>query len=199
MTELLLDNIYLIIFLPLWNFLIIMIGRFLSIYINKNLIYFLTLFSSFLGAIFCGTSLLKLPNEAILEKTFHFIKINNFIIEAGLSADKISLIFALTLFIISFFVQLFSIRYLKKEKKNYKFYAFMNLFNFSMVSFFFSPNLFQLYFFWELAGLASYFLIGFEFAKLENSLASKKVFIINRIGDTALITGIIICSYLIYI
>ena len=87
---------------------------------------------------------------------------------------------------------------MEKEKRNYRFYALMNLFNFSMVGLFFSPNLFQTYLFWEIIGVVSYLLIGFEYNKSEKSLASKKVFIMNRIGDTALIAGIIICSYFIY-
>ena len=198
MIEILLNNIYLTILLPLWIFLIIMVGRFFSVYVNKYIIQFLTVSSSLMGVIICGGALWKLPNDMIFEYGFPFLKINDFIINYGIYADKIALIFALILFLISFFVQIFSISYMKTEKKLYRFFALMNLFNFAMASLFFSPNLFQTYFFWEIAGVVSYLLIGFEYFKTDKSQASKKVFIINRIGDTALFGAILLSSYFIY-
>ncbi len=198
MNELFLDNIYLILLVPFWIFLIIMLGRFFSVYVNKNIIYALTLLSSAFGALVCGGALWKLPIDKILDIDFQFIKINNFIVNCGLHVDRTALIFALVLFLIAFAVQIFSISYMKEEKKAYRFYAFLNLFNFSMAGLFFSPNLFQTYFFWELVSVVSYLLIGFEYFKKSKSLASRKVFIINRIGDTTLLSAIIACSYFMY-
>ena len=198
MSELFLDNIYLILLVPLWIFLIVMGGRFFSVYVNKGIIYSLTILSSLLGALICTGALCKLPADNILNVDFPFLKINDFAINAGLHIDRMSLIFALVLFLIAFAVQIFSISYMKNEKKNYRFYAFINLFSFAMAGLFFSPNLYQLYFFWELIGIVSYLLIGFEYFKKEKSIASKKVLIMNRIGDTALISAIITCSYFMY-
>ena len=197
MTDIILDNIYLILLIPFWIFLIIMLGRFFSVYVNKVIIYTLTLFSSFAGALLSGLALLK-NNNQILETQIPFIKINDFIISTGLHVDKTALVFALVLFVISFLIQAFSISYMKNEKKTYRFYALLNLFNFAMAGLFFSPNLFQAYVFWEIVGVVSYLLIGFEYFKKEKSIASKKVFLINRIGDTALISAIILCSYFMY-
>ena len=196
MGNLILDNISLVILLPLWIFLIIMCGRFFSVYVNKKVVYFLTLLSSFLGALSCSLALVNL-NEAI-EFIYPFIKINDFIINIGLQIDKLSLIIAIVLFVISFAVQLFSISYMKNEKKNYKFFALLNLFNFGMAFLLFSPNLFQFYVFWELVGIVSYLLIGFDYKSKQKSDASRRVFLMNRIGDTALISGIIITSYYMY-
>ena len=198
MAELFLNNIYLALLLPLWIFLIIMLGRFFSVYVNKFVIHILTLVSSAFGGILCCGALLKLAPDKVLEVSIPFIKINNFVINAGLHVDRTALIFGSVLFLVSFFVQIFSISYMKEEKKTYRFYALMNLFNFSLAALFFSSNLFQTYLFWEIAGLVSYLLIGFEYAKKEKSFASRKVFIINRIGDTALISAIVMCSYFIY-
>ena len=198
MADLILDNIYLVLLLPLWLFLIIMLGRFFSVYVNKGVIYVLTLLSSFMGAMLCGSALWKLDAGRILENEIPFLKIDDFVINMGIHADRAALIFALVLFVVSFIVQLFSVSYMRDEKKSYRFFAFLNLFNFSMAGLLFSPNLFQTYFFWELVSVVSYLLIGFEYGKKEKSEASKKVFIINRIGDTALISGIIMCSYFLY-
>lgn len=198
MTELFLNNIYLTLLLPLWIFLIIMIGRFFSVYVNKFIIYLLTTTSSAFGTLLTFIGLLRLPADNIINTETPFLKIGDFVINYGLHIDKTSLIFAFLLFSISFLIQLFSISYMKNEKKTYKFYALLNLFNFTMASLFFSPNLFQTYFFWELSGVISYLLIGFEYFKKQKSNASKKVFIINRIGDTALIGAILLSSYFIY-
>ena len=173
-----------------------MSARFFAVYVNNKIIYTLTLLSSFLGVLLCSVSLLKLDN--IVEQTLPFIKINNFTLECGLHIDKLSLIVALVLFLVSFFVQLFSVSYMKDEPKKYRFFAYLNMFNFSMAGLLFSPNLFQMYFFWELVGIMSYLLIGFDYKNKEKSEASRRVFLMNRVGDTALVGAIIFSSYIMF-
>ena len=173
-----------------------MSARFFAVYVNNKIIYTLTLLSSFLGVLLCSVSLLKLDN--IVEQTLPFIKINNFTLECGLHIDKLSLIVALVLFLVSFFVQLFSVSYMKDEPKKYRFFAYVNMFNFSMAGLLFSPNLFQMYFFWELVGIMSYLLIGFDYKNKEKSEASRRVFLMNRVGDTALAGAIIFSSYIMF-
>jgi len=196
MADIIIDNIYLILLLPLWIFMIIMSARFFAVYVNKKIIYSLTLLSSFFGILLCSVSLLKLTST--VEQSFPFVKIGDFMLSFGLYIDKLSLTFALVLFLVSFFVQMFSISYMKNEPKQYRFYAYLNLFNFSMAGLLFSPNLFQLYFFWELVGVMSYLLIGFDYKDSVKSEASKRVFLTNRIGDCALLGGIMFSSYLMY-
>lgn len=196
MADIILDNIYLILLLPLWIFLIIMSARFFAVYVNNRIIYTLTLLSSFFGVLLCSVSLIKLTST--IEQSFPFIKIGNFVLDFGLHVDKLSLIIALVLFLVSFLVQMFSVSYMKDEPKQYRYYAYLNMFNFSMAGLIFSPNLFQMYFFWELVGGMSYLLIGFDYKNSVKSEASRRVFLTNRIGDTALLGGIIFSSYLMY-
>lgn len=196
MADIILDNIYLILLLPLWIFLIIMSARFFAVYVNNRIIYTLTLLSSFFGVLLCSVSLIKLT--LTIEQSFPFIKIGNFVLDFGLHVDKLSLIIALVLFLVSFLVQMFSVSYMKDEPKQYRYYAYLNMFNFSMAGLIFSPNLFQMYFFWELVGVMSYLLIGFDYKNSVKSEASRRVFLTNRIGDTALLGGIIFSSYLMY-
>lgn len=196
MSNLILDNLILIVMLPLWIFLIIMLGRFFSVYVNKSIIHTLTLVSSFIGAVGCITAYFNMENP--IDWSLPFININDFILTFGIRVDKVSLILASLLFIISFLVQMFSVSYMKDEPKSYRFFALLNLFNFSMAFLLFSPNLFQFYIFWEIVGIISYLLIGFDYTKEEKSIASKRVFIINRIGDMALIGAIIFVSYFMY-
>lgn len=196
MTNIIADNLTLVIILPLWLFLIIMLGRFFSVYVHKTVIHILTLLSSFLGGITCITAYFNINNS--FDWTLPFIKINNFVINFGIHVDKLSVILGALLFIISFFVQIFSVFYMKEEKKEYRFFALLNLFNFSMAFLIFSPNLFQFYAFWELVSIVSYLLIGFDYNKREKSIAAKRVFILNRVGDCALIGAIIFASYFMY-
>ena len=198
MAEIISNNIYLILLLPLWIFLIIMLGRFFSVYINYKVAGALTLLSSALGSALCGFGLLKWQPDMVYEAFYPFVKINDFVLSCGIYVDRLALIFGFVLFLTSFFVQLYSLSYMKDEKKNYRFFALLNLFNFSMAFLIFSHNLFQFYVFWEIVGIVSYLLIGFEYDKNSKSIASKKVFIMNRIGDTALLGGIILCSYFMY-
>ena len=76
MTNLLPNNMYLILLLPLWIFLIIMGGRFFSVYVHKKIIYSLTLLSSFLGIVLTSVSLVNFTVPVV--QNFSFIKINNF-------------------------------------------------------------------------------------------------------------------------
>ena len=196
MEYIIIDNISLMLLIPLWIFLIIMCGRFFSVYVNEKIIYVLTLISSAFGIFTCAASLIHLKSS--IDLMYPFIKISDYTINIGLYADKISLILALLLFIVSFAVQLYSINNLKNEKKKYRFFALLNLFNFGMGTLLFSPNLLQMYVFWELVGVVSYLLIGFEYSNPIKSKASRRVFLINRFGDTALIGGIILTQYFIY-
>jgi NADH-quinone oxidoreductase subunit L len=94
---------------------------------------------------------------------------------------------------ISLLVGLFSIEYMRKDAAKNRYFGFIGLFLFSMIGIIISGNLFQMYFFWELVGFSSYLLIGFWFTKPEAIEASKKAFLMNRIGDICFLIGIFLC------
>ena len=103
-----------------------MCARFFAVYVNNRIIYALTILSSFFGALLCSVSLLNLDN--VINYTMPFIKIGKFSLEFGLHIDKLSLIVALVLFLVSFLVQIFSINYMKNEPKKYRFFAYLNMY-----------------------------------------------------------------------
>ncbi len=192
------DNLIWIILYPLWVFLLIGIGRLFAIRMSKKLITLITLAGSLLGIVFaCGT-LIHTFITGSSETVFTFIKIRQFLLQIGVSVDKLSAVYLLLLFTISFFIQLYSASYMKSEPKYYRFFGYLNLFNFAMGLLLVSPNLFQMYIGWELVGLVSYLLIGFQYTNPLKSVASIKTFIINRIGDTALLAGIACLMYIMY-
>ena len=106
MANLILDNAYVILLLPLWIFLIIMSARFFAVYVNDKIIYTLTLLASFFGILLSAVSFLKL--DTIVEQSFQFLKSGNFTLYFGLHIDKLTLVMAFMLFMVSFLVQIFS-------------------------------------------------------------------------------------------
>ena len=160
----------------------------------------MTLASTLYGIIFALGSFLYLLNNPnfTFEYTYSFLKIADFEIDFGIFVDNLSAVMLLVVTTISFIVQLYSSNYMFKDKSYPRFFAYLNLFNFSMLGLVLSPNLFQNYVFWELVGASSYLLIGFWYKKPSASNAAKKAFLMNRIGDFGLLLGTIAVSYFMY-
>jgi NADH-quinone oxidoreductase subunit L len=93
---------------------------------------------------------------------------------------------------VSLLVHLFSMQYMHGDDRFPVFYAYLGLFSFSMLGLVLSPNILQLFIFWELVGVCSFLLVGFWFFKPEAAAAAKKAFLTTRIGDVGLLIGIIL-------
>lgn len=113
-------------------------------------------------------------------------------IELGILLDNISAIMLVVVTIVSFLVHLFSIGYMHGDAKYSRYFAYLGLFTFSMLGIVLTNNIFMMYVFWELVGVSSYLLIGFWYEKPGPAYASKKAFIVNRIGDIGMWTGIMV-------
>ncbi len=116
-------------------------------------------------------------------------------IDMGILLDPISVLMIVIVTFISLMVHLFSMGYMKGEKRLHAYYAFLSLFTFSMLGLVLSSNIFQLYIFWELVGVSSYLLIGFYFDKPSAVAASKKAFIVTRFADLGFLVGILILAF----
>ncbi len=114
------------------------------------------------------------------------------IVKLGIKLDNVAVIMNFTVFLISMVVHLFSIDYMKGDKRYNRYFAYLGIFTFSMTGIVFTHNVLMMYIFWELVGLSSYLLIGFWFEKKTASDAAKKAFIVNRIGDLGMFAGILI-------
>ncbi len=109
---------------------------------------------------------------------------------------KISLVSSQMLalvFFIGLLVIVFSVSYMAHDKARWRYFSFLALFIFAMVGLILAADLLTLYIFWELVGFCSYLLIGFWYQKLAAIKASKKAFLMNRVGDFAFLIGIILC------
>ncbi|MCL6446455.1 MAG: NADH-quinone oxidoreductase subunit L, partial [Alicyclobacillus sp.] len=113
-------------------------------------------------------------------------------IDVGFQVMHLNAVMLVVVSAVSTLVLLFSKGYMHGDERFPVFYQYLNLFVFSMLALVISPNLLQLYIFWEMVGLCSYLLVGFWFFKPEAALAAKKSFIVTRIGDLGLFVGIIL-------
>lgn len=199
-SDFFINNIYSVVLFPLWVFLVIVLGRFFNVVQSRRVIALVTLASTLYGVVFSIGSflyLLKTP-DYIYENSYPFLKIADYSLNFGVFVDNLSAVMLLVVTTISFIVQLYSSNYMFKDKSFPRFFAYLNLFNFSMIGLVLSPNLFQNYVFWELVGVSSYLLIGFWYRKPSASNAAKKAFLMNRIGDFGLLAGTIAISYFMY-
>ncbi|MCD7779257.1 MAG: NADH-quinone oxidoreductase subunit L, partial [Candidatus Gastranaerophilales bacterium] len=193
MTDFCANNILLILFLPLWVSLIILSAEVFKFTLNREITVLLTVLSTAAGFIF--SRFLITSDSLVAENSFLWFNTGELNIFLGSYIDNISLVFLAILTSISIFVQIYSYGYMKDTQGFNRYFIYLNLFNFAMAGLILSPNLIQLYIFWELVSVISYLLIGFFHNKEDVSKSAKKVFIINRIGDTALLCGIIIFAY----
>ncbi len=116
-------------------------------------------------------------------------------IELGIKLDNIAVIMLVVVNIISSLVHLYSIEYMHGDKRYSRYFAYLGIFTFSMLGIVLTDNILMMYIFWELVGLSSYLLIGFWFEKKSAADASKKAFIVNRVGDIGMFVGILILFF----
>ena len=130
--------------------------------------------------------------EAPLQHTWQWMTSGELSITAGLLLDPLSLLMMVVVATISLLVQIYSLGYMAGDPGVARYYGFMSLFAWAMLSMTLSATLLQLYIFWELVGLASYLLIGFWFEKYSATQAGKKAFVMTRLGDVAFLLGILL-------
>lgn len=111
---------------------------------------------------------------------------------AGIEINQLNALMLVIVSLVSFLVHVYSKEYMRGDGRLPIFYAYLGLFTFAMLGLVVSPNLLQLYIFWELVGVGSFLLIGFYFYKKEAKAAAKKAFIMTRIGDVGLLIGMLL-------
>ena len=115
--------------------------------------------------------------------------------EMGVMLDRISVMLATVVAVVSFLIHVYSIGYMHGDTGFPRFFACLSLFTFSMLGLVFANNIFQIYVFWELVGVSSFLLIGFYYYKPSAVAASKKAFIVTRFADLGFLLGVLIVSY----
>lgn len=186
--------IWLMIVFPLVGFLVnIFFGR----RIGHKMVSFLSplvVFLSFCVSIVGFLKLLGLPesHRVLIDNVYTWISVGDLKLDISFRLDPLSIVMSLVVTGVGFLIHVYSVGYMHGDKRFTRFFAFLNLFIFSMLILVLGNNLLLLFLGWEGVGLCSYLLIGFWFEKKENAIAAIKAFVVNRIGDFGFILGIIL-------
>ncbi len=184
--------------------LMLLFGRLLS----KNAVSFLcvgSVFLSFLHAVGAALALVSFePGQRVFQQIlFEWVtpgpipaagSLIPFVADWGYLLDPLSCVMILVVTGVGFLIHIYSIGYMGHEGGYYRFFGYMNLFMFSMLTLVLANNLLLLFVGWEGVGLCSYLLIGFYFLKKSASDAGKKAFIVNRVGDSGFLLGIFLIA-----
>ena len=189
-----LSNLWLI---PIWPLLGFLANGFFGRRIGKGAV----------GRIACGSAalsllaslkavgeLLALPPESrrVTQVVAPWIGAGNFQADWGLLLDPLSAVMILVVSGVGFLIHVYSVGYMHEDPDHPRFFAYLNLFTFSMLMLVLANNYLLLYVFWEAVGLCSYLLIGFWFEKKSAADAGKKAFIVNRVGDFGFAIGLML-------
>jgi NADH-quinone oxidoreductase subunit L len=183
---------------PLIGFIIVGLGR------NKlgklsGWIASLAILASFIVSVFLFNEVCHEPVEIDLNELsrsesivhlFNFINLDRLQIPFNLQIDALSSIFIMVITGIGFLIHIYSISYMSHDDGYGKFFAYLNLFIFSMLILVLGGNYLIMFIGWEGVGLCSYLLIGFWYKNIEYTKAANKAFIMNRIGDLGFLIGI---------
>jgi NADH-quinone oxidoreductase subunit L len=113
----------------------------------------------------------------------HWIRAGSFHVDFDFYLDQLSLVMLLVVTGVGFLIHIYSVGYMWEDPSYYRFFCYLNLFMFFMLTLVLAGNYLMMFIGWEGVGLASYLLIGFWFTKDSAASAGKKAFIVNRIGD----------------
>ena len=122
-------------------------------------------------------------SQPIAEHYGTWIRSGAFAANYGFYVDQLSVIMLLVVTGVGFLIHIYSVGYMAHEGGYYRFFSYLNLFMFFMLTLVLADNYLLMFVGWEGVGLASYLLIGFYFLRESASNAGKKAFITNRIGD----------------
>jgi NADH-quinone oxidoreductase subunit L len=123
---------------------------------------------------------------------FTWIPAGELEVELGLYVDQLTACLLIVVTTIGMLVHLYSVGYMAHDPGRWRFFAYLNLFMFSMLLLVLGDSWLTVFAGWELVGLSSYLLIGFWYPRRSAALAAKKAFVVNRIGDHAFIVGIML-------
>ena len=120
----------------------------------------------------------------------HWIRSGSFSADFAFYLDQLSLVMLLVVTGVGFLIHIYSVGYMWDDPSYYRFFTYLNLFMFFMLTLILANNYLLMFIGWEGVGLASYLLIGFWFTKDSAASAGKKAFIVNRIGDFGFLIGL---------
>ncbi|MGD9562781.1 MAG: NADH-quinone oxidoreductase subunit L [Pyrinomonadaceae bacterium] len=135
-------------------------------------------------------ALIDPEGRPILDHLWTWIQVGSFRADFGLGMDELSGIYACFVTFVGLLIHIFATGYMRGDSGFYRFFAYLNLFMFAMLTLVLADNYLLMFVGWEGVGLCSYLLIGYYIKKDEAREAAKKAFVMNRIGDWGVLMGI---------
>lgn len=124
------------------------------------------------------------------QNLYTFFEVGQYSAHVGFMIDKLTAMMMVVVTFVSLLVHIYTIGYMADDPGYQRFFSYISLFTFSMLTLVMSNNFLQLFFGWEAVGLVSYLLIGFWFKRPTAVFANMKAFLVNRVGDFGFILGI---------
>jgi NADH-quinone oxidoreductase subunit L len=132
----------------------------------------------------------------LMDHLWTWIQVGKFRADYALAMDRLSGIYALFITFVGFLIHVFATGYMHGDRGYYRFFAYLNLFMFAMLTLILADNFLLMFVGWEGVGLCSYLLIGFYLDKDEAAPAAKKAFIANRVGDWGFVLGLMLLFFM---
>src|SRR5688572_26241681 len=136
--------------------------------------------------------LLESGPTVVLDHIWTWIQVGGFRADFALGMDRLSAVYALFVTFVGLLIHIFATGYMRGDPGFYRFFAYLNLFMFAMLTLILADNFLLMFVGWEGVGLCSYLLIGYYLDRTEAAPAAKKAFIANRIGDWGFVLGILL-------
>jgi NADH-quinone oxidoreductase subunit L len=128
--------------------------------------------------------------KPVLDQLWTWVQVGSFRADFGLGMDRLSGIYVCFVTFVGLLIHIFATGYMKGDDGFYRFFAYLNLFMFAMLTLVLADNYLLMFVGWEGVGLCSYLLIGYYLKKDEARKAAKKAFVMNRIGDWGVLMGV---------
>jgi len=150
------------------------------------------MFVAFVASVISVRALVSLPAEGreLTERIFTWIGSADFQVPLGLRLDPLSAVMILVVTGIGGLIHVYATGYMHDDAAFWRFFMYLNLFTFSMLTLVLGDSLLTMFVGWEGVGFCSWGLIGFWHKELPNTTAGNKAFIVNRIGDFGFVLGI---------
>ena len=133
----------------------------------------------------------QIQGHEVYTRTIEWASAGDFRLTMGYTIDHLASLMLVIVTTVAFLVMVYTDGYMAHDPGYVRFYAYLSLFSSSMLGLVVSPNLLQIYVFWELVGMCSYLLIGFWYGRQGAADACQKAFITNRVGDFGLLLGML--------
>ncbi len=133
----------------------------------------------------------QLAGAPATEVLFTWATAGSFNLQMGFRVDALAAVMLALVTTIAVLVMVYSDGYMAHDKGYVRFFTYLALFSSSMLGLVISPNLLEIYVFWELVGMCSYLLVGFWYDRDGAANAAQKAFVVNRVGDFGLLLGML--------